>query len=59
MNKHTNKTTIRVTHIMPYLEPNDPLILIFVIILGLILGSFATAVAYRLPKGEDFVSGHN
>jgi len=44
---------------MPYLEHDDPFILILVIISGLIFGSFATAVAYRLPQGKNFVSGRS
>lgn len=32
---------------------------VLVILLGLILGSFATAVAYRLPRGKQFITGRS
>lgn len=36
-----------------------PLTYIFTAVLGLIIGSFVTALSYRLPRGEDFVSGRS
>lgn len=36
-----------------------PIGLAFVALLGLICGSFVTALSYRLPRGEDFVRGRS
>lgn len=37
----------------------SPVGLVFVLLLGLICGSFVTALSYRLPRGENFVSGRS
>lgn len=37
----------------------SPLILFVSALLGLICGSFVTALSHRLPRGEDFVSGRS
>ncbi len=36
-----------------------PIGLTFVALLGLVCGSFVTALSYRLPRGENFVSGRS
>jgi leader peptidase (prepilin peptidase)/N-methyltransferase len=36
-----------------------PIGLAFVAVLGLVCGSFVTALSYRLPRGENFVSGRS
>ncbi len=39
---------------------SDPVVNIFLIVfLGLIFGSFATAVAYRLPRGKQFITNRS
>lgn len=38
---------------------SDSILLIFVIFIGLSFGSFATAVAWRVPRGEQFVHGRS
>ena len=40
-------------------ETENILVLVFAGLLGLICGSFVTALSYRLPRGEDFVSGRS
>ncbi|MBT4738772.1 MAG: prepilin peptidase [Rhodospirillaceae bacterium] len=39
--------------------PEYPVILIVAALLGLVCGSFVTALSHRLPRGEDFVSGRS
>jgi len=39
--------------------PENLLVLILVSLLGLVCGSFVTALSYRLPRGKDFVLGRS
>ena len=39
--------------------PENPVIVVLAAILGLVCGSFVTALSHRLPRGEDFVSGRS
>ncbi|NKB45864.1 MAG: prepilin peptidase [Alphaproteobacteria bacterium] len=39
--------------------PENLVIVVFTAILGLVCGSFVTALSYRMPRGEDFVSGRS
>lgn len=41
------------------MDPHDPLLTAFAGLLGLIFGSFATVVAYRVPRRETVVSGRS
>ncbi len=41
------------------LQTYDHFFLAVVVLVGLCLGSFATAAAYRIPRGEQFITGHS
>lgn len=47
------------THMPADTLQTHPVMLGFVIFLGLCLGSFATAVAWRVPRGEQFIHGRS